>query len=576
MTVNSPGGATTSGAGLVLPEQTWRLTSNEYANTVSDLLGIAPSAQTVPLAADGIAGGFAVGSLFGDTVVQNYHDSAVALSALAAANLGQLLQPVGCSLSAGASCASSFISTIAPLAFRHGTVDSETLAGLNALYTTVAGMSGGSPTLGIQAVIQEILQSPYFLYHLETEEQAKGVGQVSVTGYSMANRLSYLLWGSMPDSTLFAAAEANQLTTPAQIAGQASRMIGSQKAHTGLQNFWQQWMQPVPVLSSKAGNSTQITAAGTLSTTPLYSPAGSTGESFATVYTPALQQSLEQSFGMQVEAALWAPSGAMRTLLTSDTVYANGVLAPLFGVTATGTTLAPVQVDTTKRIGILSHPALMATYATDNTSHPIKRGRYVWSQIMCQPLPDPPPSVPPFTPPSPGMSLRQDFELLTATGPYANEPMCTEVGATMLNGKACEPLGTDGTPLACPGCHARINPVGFLFEPFDTLGNYRTIDDYGQPVDLTNIIMVQASDPNLNGVTASSMDLAQKLAKSDAPNQCLTKQIYEFMAHRADTTADMPVEAQLDSTFDQANQSIVPVLVALTQTQVFLNRTNVQ
>jgi len=56
----------------------------------------------------------------------------------------------------------------------------------------------------------------------------------------------------------------------------------------------------------------------------------------------------------------------------------------------------------------------------------------------------------------------------------------------------------------------------------------------------------------------------------------LTKQIYEFMAHRADTTADMPVEAQLDSTFDQANQSIVPVLVALTQTQVFLNRTNVQ
>src|ERR1700733_9366383 len=42
-TVNSPGGAT-SGPGLVLPEQTWRLTSNEYANTVSDLLGIAPSA----------------------------------------------------------------------------------------------------------------------------------------------------------------------------------------------------------------------------------------------------------------------------------------------------------------------------------------------------------------------------------------------------------------------------------------------------------------------------------------------------------------------------------------------------
>jgi hypothetical protein len=426
-------------------------------------------------------------------------------------------------------------------------------------------------------VIQEILQSPYFLYHLETEEQAKGVGQVAVTGYSMANRLSYLEWGSMPDSTLFAAAEANQLTTPAQVAAQANRLISSQKAHTGFQNFWQQWLQPVPVLSSKAGNSTQITAQGTLSSTSLYSTAGSAGESFATIYTPALQQAIEQSFQMQVEAALWAPTGAMKTLLTSDTVYANAVLAPLFGVTAGGTTLQPVQVDTTKRLGILSHPALMATYATDNTSHPIKRGRYVWSQIMCQPLPDPPPTVPPFTPPSPGMSLRQDFELLTATGPYANEPQCTTVGATKLaNGMACEPLGTDGMPLACPGCHARINPVGFLFEPFDTVGNYRSIDDYGQPVDLSNIILVGASDPTLNGLTPNSMTLAQNLAKSEVPNRCMTKQLYQFMAHRADTTADQMIEAQLDSTFDQANENIVPVLVALTQTQVFLNRMNVQ
>jgi hypothetical protein len=56
----------------------------------------------------------------------------------------------------------------------------------------------------------------------------------------------------------------------------------------------------------------------------------------------------------------------------------------------------------------------------------------------------------------------------------------------------------------------------------------------------------------------------------------MTKQLYQFMAHRADTTADQMIEAQLDSTFDQANENIVPVLVALTQTQVFLNRMNVQ
>src|SRR5580658_3705503 len=69
----------------VVVEQTWRLTDTEYANTISDLLGVAPPAQTVPLAADSSAGGFAVGAEQGDAVAQAYHDSAVALATLAVA-----------------------------------------------------------------------------------------------------------------------------------------------------------------------------------------------------------------------------------------------------------------------------------------------------------------------------------------------------------------------------------------------------------------------------------------------------------------------------------------------------------
>jgi Protein of unknown function (DUF1592)/Protein of unknown function (DUF1588)/Protein of unknown function (DUF1595)/Protein of unknown function (DUF1587) len=556
------GGASGSTTSPVVVEQTWRLTDTEYANTINDLLGIAPSSQTVPLAADSSAGGFAVGAEQGDAVAQAYHDSAVALATLAVANITQLLQPVNCSVSAGASCASAFINYYAPLAYRHGTVDAATITGLNGVYATVSSATGGTATLGIQAVLEAMMQSPYFLYKLETEQQALGVGLVPVTGYSMANRLSYLLWGSMPDTALSAAAAANQLTTPAQVSAQATRMIANAKAHVGLANFYSQWMQPVPLQATKDGNSTQITTQGSLSTASLftYSTGISTGESFATIYTAALQQDILASFNAQLDAALWAPSGAMKTLLTGTTVYANAALAPLFGVTATGTALQPVTVDSTKRIGILSHPLLMATYATPNTSHPIKRGRFVWDQILCQALPDPPPNVPPFAPPAVGMSLRQDYEFMTATGPYAGQTR----------------LGTNGAPLACPECHSRINPVGFLFEPFDTIGDYRTIDDYGQPVDLTSLTIVQAADTKLNVLTPNSIQFAQNLAASDLPNSCLTQQLYRFMAHRADAAADFPVEAQLDTIFDTAGESMAPVLVGLTQTAVFLSRMNAQ
>ncbi len=119
-----------------------------------------------------------------------------------------------------------------------------------------------------------------------------------------------------------------------------------------------------------------------------------------------------------------------------------------------------------------------------------------------------------------------------------------------------------------------MDPIGFLFEPFDTIGQYRTIDDYGVPVDLTNITVVGAADPSLNGPMASSVQLAQALADSDMPNACMTENLYRFMAHRSDGIADDPVEIWLDQTFAASGENLNPVLVGLTRSDVFRERVN--
>jgi hypothetical protein len=558
--------------GAVVNQTITKLTAVEYANTVNDLLGIPPNLQTVPLSADSTAGGFAIGGASTDDTAQAYHDSALSIAAIAtsAANLPTLLKAASCTApaansgSGGVACASAFISEFAPLAFRHGPLDAATLAGLNALYTAVGVTQAAGFSGGIAAVLEEILQSPYFLYHLETEQQALGMYNtpIPVTGYSMANRLSYLLWSSMPDSTLFAAAAGNQLSTADQVAAQATRMVQDPKAKIGLRNFYQQWLTSLSLPSGKVGNSTQILPNGTLSATSLFMTTN--GLSLATEFSPLLQQAIVESFDLQAEAALWSPTNSMKTLLTGETVYANSLLAPVLGVTVpAGTTnLMAVQVDTTKRIGILSHPLLMATYATTSTSHPIKRGRFVWDQIVCQPLPNPPAGVPVFQAPAAGMSLRQDYELLTATGPYA--------------GKASAGQAETGIP--CPSCHTRIDPVGFLYEPFDTVGSYRTIDDYGAPVDMTNITIAGFSggDAYLNVTMTTSMELATALANSDLPDACITANFYKYMARRNDAAADYPVETWLDQTYVASGESLISVLVGTTQTDVFLERMNVQ
>jgi hypothetical protein len=524
-----------SGGSPVVSQPLWRLSNAEYANTAHDLLGT-PVSSVPPLDPDAPSGGFRVGGVAGDATSRAYHDAAVLIASQAVANLPQLMQAFGCAATVDATC---FVPAIAQTAFRRQ-LDMAThtaiQTGLTNLYNTIASAPGGSSTLGIQAVIEDVLQSPYFLYHLELEEQAKGPGPVAVANYSMANRLSYLLWASMPDTAAMSKAAAGQLATSDQVKVEAARMLADPKAHIGLANFYDQWLTVLNLPSVKTGNA-------------------------AAVYTPAVQAALRASFDAQVDDALWAPTGALKALLGSTQVYVNATLAPIFGVVAAGNALTKVAVDPAQRTGIVTHPALMAIYATNAESHPIKRGRFVWEQLLCQPFPDPPATTPigppAFAPPMPGESLRQDFERLTRGTVEPNPPDM-------------------GHQSYCMPCHSRVNPVGFLFENYDTTGKYRTIDDYGQPVKTSDLAVVGAVDAALNGPTMSPTQFANNLASHDASiAQCLVTQVYRYMAKRGDDTPDAPAISALQNAFAQSQENLTQVLVGLTQTDVFLYRMNV-
>jgi hypothetical protein len=526
---NAGGGAagTTTGSGgngpATLPgsalqsSQVFRLTNYEYTNSAADLLGLPVN---VELEADGASsGGFFVGGPASDNSVRAYHAAAitVATSAVSAANLARV---VPCSATPTAACAGTFIDSFAPKAFRRPLDPAERAALLGA-FTSIS-TKYGFPA-GIQVIIESVLQSPSFLYHLELEEQAMGAGKKAVTGYSMASRLSYLLWSSTPDDTLLAHAGAGMLTTPAQVQAEATRMIADPRAKNGVRYFYEQWLRVTDMPPSK--------------TAP-----------YDATYSTSMINSIRTSFDLQMDDALWADTGAVTSLLTSRTAYVNQQLAPIMGVTGvTGTTMQKVQVNPTQRAGVLTHPAIMSVFATENTSHPIRRGVFVWGKVLCRPLPDPPANVPPFVAPSPGQSLRQDFEVLTKD------------------------------PTGCQPCHMRINPVGFLFENYDTIGQFRTIDDNKQPVN-TAVTIVGTGDPALDVATTNATQFLDRLGTDDAAvGACMITHLYRFAAKRAEATsgADAADIMKLTTAFTTSKQSFKQALVGLTQTETFLNRLNV-
>src|SRR5580700_8986428 len=163
------GGADQQSGGLnassTLDQSITRISPAEYAAAVNNLFGIPPSAQLVA-ASDSTATGSP-----DDAALADYDAAfAVATMATTAAHMSTLLQAANCTApdgnggSAGAACAAAFISAVAPLAFRNGPVDAPTFAGLNGLYTTVAVSQGAGFSGGMAAVVEEVLQSPYFLY----------------------------------------------------------------------------------------------------------------------------------------------------------------------------------------------------------------------------------------------------------------------------------------------------------------------------------------------------------------------------------------------------------------------------
>jgi hypothetical protein len=131
----------------------------------------------------------------------------------------------------------------------------------------------------------------------------------------------------------------------------------------------------------------------------------------------------------------------------------------------------------------------------------------------------------------------------------------------------------------CQGCHVRINPVGFLFENYDTLGAYTMVDDNGQPVNASGTIVGASDaegnpDATVNVPTATAVELGNNLAGSQAVARCLVKQLYRYTMKRHETSGDEASIATLAGAFAGAAQNLPELLVGIAKSEAFTNRWN--
>jgi hypothetical protein len=204
-------------------------------------------------------------------------------------------------------------------------------------------------------------------------------------------------------------------------------------------------------------------------------------------------------------------------------------------------------LDPAQRLGIFTEPAFLVSHSGPTTGRPIHRGVFFVRKVMCQELGMPPAGVNTTLPEDPNATERQRIETATQAG-------------------------------ACPGCHAIINPYGFMLQNYDHVGQWRTTDEEGRPIDASITLSLSTLDaagvPSDVSLAADSPVTAlQGMASSLQFQQCFARQMFRYYLGRRELATDDPTLRQMFFQFAQANaQNIVGMLSTLAGSRTFSDR----
>ncbi|MEM9192420.1 MAG: DUF1592 domain-containing protein [Myxococcota bacterium] len=475
-----------------------RLSHDEYENTLALLYGERLTLDALALPADQVPHEFdndAEGMIVTSTHAERYLDLATDLA-------GQLLQDSDAMLpctpdspAQWSACGEALVRQEGRRLFRRPPTDAEVEAYTQFFRTpepndTFQGLAELTLTL--------MLSAPEFLYRFENSVAGLEPGESGILdGYSLASRLSFLLWGTGPDDALLDAAEAGRLDDDAGLRAEAERLLDDDRARDAFVRFHGQWL-----------DFERLTEVSKLPE-----------DGFSDDVRRAMLEESERF----IEHILFDGNGTLTDLLTSNTSYVNADLAGLYGVDAPASEWAEVTLP--NRSGVLTQATFLASHGHPDRPSPVLRGVFLLERVLCEDVGAPPPDAEAM-----GMAAAEAIDPATATN------------------RELYDASTASQP-TCAGCHRIINPLGFAFEHYDTMGRFRITETNGRAIDASG------SSEGL-GEFQNAVELGELIARSESARACMVQKWarYSFAGgpmERAECFLD-----DLETTLNDHNGSI--------------------
>ena len=283
--------------------------------------------------------------------------------------------------------------------------------------------------LAIAAALRDILVAPDFLFRLEFDPPGTPPGSVQpVSNWELASRLSFFIWGSIPDDQLLDVAATGKLTEPAVLARETRRMLADPHAVGMVDDFTEQWLGLRGLKDIKPDPKAY----------------------------PDFDSALGDDFREETRLflrSIFRENKSVLDLIGAKYTYLNDRLARVYGVPGVmGPGFRRVALDNqSERGGLLSQGSILLLTSHTTKTSPILRGKWILDNLLNSPPPPPPPGVPPLDESAVNgqkLTTRQQIER------HRNNPVCAS-------------------------CHSRMDPFGFALETFDVIGRQRTQDEGG-------------------------------------------------------------------------------------------------
>ena len=495
-----------------------RLLTHEYTRSIELLLG-PEAAAVVEVSADVPQEGFdAIGSSIlsiSTQPVEAYERSADAIAAAALANNDTLadLAPCVAEETPTKSCFDQLAENVGPMFYRRPLTSAEIdeLTDVAEFAHDWAEDEGLEPIgQGLHFELMALLQSPSFLYLTMVGDLDDETGHNLLTPHELAARLSFFLLGRTPDKALLDKASDGQLDTPEQIRSVAQAMVGTTEAWISLVTFYDELFR-LRYLAETPKNA----------------------ELFPE-WTPEIASAMREETLMLLEDIMWTKNGDARQIFAADYTYANDALAEIYGIDEPDSddlvkTSWPAKQN---RAGLLSQGSFLAHQSTPHRSSPTKRGKFILGFVMCREIGPPPDDVIPELPEDPkeGATLQEQLEQ------HMEDP-------------------------ACNSCHGQTDPVGFAYEYFGPVGQYRTEDNGGQ--------ISGAGEVSYIGEWTNAAELGAILAEHEDTSQCMIRNFIRGKLGYTEENGQTPAIHDLDVAFGSDGYSIKSLLVEMAASPLF-------